>query len=444
MGKQVAKLKVMCARSMHQVVGALTEAFRRDTGHAVELSFGTVGALQSGSTPARPPTCWCSAPPRSTSSPRPAPSAAPTQDRNHQRRHHGARRHVAARHLDARRFQAGAGRRPQRWRSAMPRSAAGRHPLAKLFVEMGLADAIARKGMPQQSGGEVANRVASGEADIGMTLIAEIVPIQGAHVIGPLPAPLGNDTTYAGAVTAGSTAKDAAQAFIGALTHALGARRLGGEQDSSFLSANCDRGRTMAPKRCAQRTSLACQLQAGRPTHSFRIVSIQRISVEEREHDLPDLKVLGLVDGRVCYRCAGPAYVDAAPRTQPEVLRTLRGYAASRFPASGPTRLCAPRPARSGNATWKHFRSVSAELDLSPEEVRSHAHVVPVIAQADVLRVLNAEGDRRWRNDRAALEDDVERAKQARDARAAAERERYEKRLKSLTWENLLEEAVAS
>ena len=54
--------------------------------------------------------------------------------------------------------------------------------LAKLFVEMGLADAIARKGMPQQSGGEVANRVANGEADIGMTLIAEIVPIQGARV----------------------------------------------------------------------------------------------------------------------------------------------------------------------------------------------------------------------------------------------------------------------
>ena len=31
MGKQVAKLKVMCARSMHEVVGALTEAFQRDT-----------------------------------------------------------------------------------------------------------------------------------------------------------------------------------------------------------------------------------------------------------------------------------------------------------------------------------------------------------------------------------------------------------------------------
>ena len=42
----MAKLKVMCARSMHLVVGALRQAFRRETGHEVELSFGTVGALQ--------------------------------------------------------------------------------------------------------------------------------------------------------------------------------------------------------------------------------------------------------------------------------------------------------------------------------------------------------------------------------------------------------------
>jgi molybdate transport system substrate-binding protein len=46
------------------------------------------------------------------------------------------------------------------------------------------------------------------------------VPIKGARVIGPLPAPLGNDTTYAAAVTAGSGAQDAGQAFIHALTQA--------------------------------------------------------------------------------------------------------------------------------------------------------------------------------------------------------------------------------
>jgi molybdate transport system substrate-binding protein len=51
-----------------------------------------------------------------------------------------------------------------------------------------------------------------------MTLIAEIVPIQGARVIGPLPAPLGNDAVYSAAVSAGSDAVDAARAFIAALT----------------------------------------------------------------------------------------------------------------------------------------------------------------------------------------------------------------------------------
>ena len=102
---------------------------------------------------------------------------------------------------------------------------------------MGLADEIARKGMPQQTGGEVANRVANGEADIGMTLIAEIVPIQGARVIGPLPAPLGNDTTYAAAVTAGSSAKDAGAAFIARADAAVRARRAGRRRDSRCLDA---------------------------------------------------------------------------------------------------------------------------------------------------------------------------------------------------------------
>src|SRR5437899_12101701 len=36
----------MCARSMHEVVTALAYDFTSATGHEVELSFGTVGALQ--------------------------------------------------------------------------------------------------------------------------------------------------------------------------------------------------------------------------------------------------------------------------------------------------------------------------------------------------------------------------------------------------------------
>ena len=42
----VAKIKVMCARSMHKAVEILAGEFRNRTGHEVALDFGTVGALE--------------------------------------------------------------------------------------------------------------------------------------------------------------------------------------------------------------------------------------------------------------------------------------------------------------------------------------------------------------------------------------------------------------
>lgn len=52
----------------------------------------------------------------------------------------------------------------------------------------------------------------------------------------------------------------------------------------------------------------------------------------------------------------------------------------------------------------------------------------------------DAEGEWRWRNDRAEYEAEVKLERQAREAREAAARERYRIRLKALTWEKLLEE----
>ena len=53
----VAKLKVMCARSMHVAVGALGEAFAQAGGHEVAFDFGTVGASpDQARRAARPPT----------------------------------------------------------------------------------------------------------------------------------------------------------------------------------------------------------------------------------------------------------------------------------------------------------------------------------------------------------------------------------------------------
>jgi molybdate transport system substrate-binding protein len=218
MGKPVAKLKVMCARSMHQVVGALTDGFRRETGHDVELNFGTVGALQKRLDAGESADVLV--------------LGAPAVDKLSKAGTVGPVTAVATTSVGIavrdgttppdvstpEAFkQALVAARAVAFSDAAVGGSAGIY-LAKLFVEMGLSDEIERKGMPQQSGGEVATRVANGEADIGMTLMAEIAPIKGASIVGPLPAPLGNDTTYAAAVMSGSGAKEAGQAFILALT----------------------------------------------------------------------------------------------------------------------------------------------------------------------------------------------------------------------------------
>jgi hypothetical protein len=56
----------------------------------------------------------------------------------------------------------------------------------------------------------------------------------------------------------------------------------------------------------------------------------------------------------------------------------------------------------------------------------------------------HAEGEWRWRNDRRAYEEEVGRSERARDGRRAAEHERRNERLKTLTWETLLSEQLFS
>jgi molybdate transport system substrate-binding protein len=83
---------------------------------------------------------------------------------------------------------------------------------------IGIADAIDRKALRCSSGADVTQRVADGEAEIGMTFISEMLPIAGARVVGPLPSPLGSDTTYEAAVVSSSGDRPAAAALIEALT----------------------------------------------------------------------------------------------------------------------------------------------------------------------------------------------------------------------------------
>ncbi|MGO4683356.1 hypothetical protein [Hyphomicrobium sp. 2TAF46] len=54
---------------------------------------------------------------------------------------------------------------------------------------------------------------------------------------------------------------------------------------------------------------------------------------------------------------------------------------------------------------------------------------------------IHAEGEWRWRHDRAAYQKEIERYREAQAERQAADLDRYEKRLKGLTWEKLLLES---
>jgi molybdate transport system substrate-binding protein len=78
-----------------------------------------------------------------------------------------------------------------------------------LLDRLGIADQIRPKAKLKQ-GGYVADLVVSGEAELGVHQISEIVPVKGAVLVGPLPAEIQNYTTYSAGL--GAAARDAAAA----------------------------------------------------------------------------------------------------------------------------------------------------------------------------------------------------------------------------------------
>jgi molybdate transport system substrate-binding protein len=94
-----------------------------------------------------------------------------------------------------------------------------------LFQRMGIAEAVRAKAV-LVPGGLVANRLVSGEADLAIHQISEILPVAGAQLVGPLPEAIQNYTTYAGAVSAASRHPQAALAFLATLSGAEAAQTI--------------------------------------------------------------------------------------------------------------------------------------------------------------------------------------------------------------------------
>jgi molybdate transport system substrate-binding protein len=88
--------------------------------------------------------------------------------------------------------------------------------IMKVFERLGIAEEMKAKTIfPEAAGGAaVGALVASGEAEIGLQQIQELIPVAGIEVVGPLPAELQNNLVFAATVMAGSKDPPTSKALI--------------------------------------------------------------------------------------------------------------------------------------------------------------------------------------------------------------------------------------
>ena len=83
----------------------------------------------------------------------------------------------------------------------------------RVLEEMGIAAVVTPKAVLVDTG-FAAERVATGEAEIVVHQISEILPVKGVTLVGPLPRQIQKVTVYTAAVTTKSDVRDAARAFV--------------------------------------------------------------------------------------------------------------------------------------------------------------------------------------------------------------------------------------
>jgi molybdate transport system substrate-binding protein len=90
--------------------------------------------------------------------------------------------------------------------------------ITRLFERLGIAEAVRPKVTLAYAFVGGVERVADGEAEIGLFNISEILPVKGVMLVGPLPPELQSYIVFAGAVHAGSAAPAVAAAYLEMLT----------------------------------------------------------------------------------------------------------------------------------------------------------------------------------------------------------------------------------
>jgi molybdate transport system substrate-binding protein len=104
------------------------------------------------------------------------------------------------------------------------RDGASRPHIEDMLERLGIADDAGRKTALEQGSTRAMARVAEGRAELGVTLISEIVSAPGIELLGPLPADFQNEVAFRAGVNARSADADAAGAFIQCLSGPAAAR----------------------------------------------------------------------------------------------------------------------------------------------------------------------------------------------------------------------------
>ena len=214
------KIKVLSAGAVEGPLERLVPDFMRESGHQVDIAFNTVGALQARFKGGEKTDVIILSDP-----------AIDALEKN------GA--FVAGSRASLGRATTGVAIRqgallpdistPDAFKQALLRacSVAATDPaaggssgiyFADLLQRLGITADIASKAVLCTTGRKVAEAVARGEAELGITFTSEFVPIKGTQVVGPLPAAMQFTNGYAAAIPATSAAVATARHFVTFLT----------------------------------------------------------------------------------------------------------------------------------------------------------------------------------------------------------------------------------
>ncbi len=83
-----------------------------------------------------------------------------------------------------------------------------------VLARLGIAEEMKAKIVMPEAGTPVGEIVASGEAEIGVQQLSELIPVAGIEIVGPLPPSLQKITTFSAGVLAVAAEQEAAQALL--------------------------------------------------------------------------------------------------------------------------------------------------------------------------------------------------------------------------------------